>query len=292
MRLSLGAVVLAVIVLAASACGSGNRIVSAMTNGSTVSSSGLMLDGTVRCTATLTTPVQAGDGLGLHVHLPQHLEAHGEGRPRLRRHVGARQEPRRDDVRLESPARGDSRAIHPAHADPAGHDEDGGVRPSPRPMGRPAAHHSRLRAHDLASGAGRGHLAGRSDERHRRRACRRRRERAPARPLPPAHVRRLRRRQDLPTERPRATDAGTMFGHPPPGTRLLRRAGAHRHASRPARRARRATVRRSPAEYVPHHNTEAIAWEFVVTRHGATSVNSASSDTTRPGGGLFRSWGI
>ncbi len=44
------------------------------------------------------------------------------------------------------------------------------------------------------------------------------------------------------------------------------------------------------AAYVPHHNTEAIAWEFVVTRHGATSVNSASSDTTRPGGGLFRSW--
>ncbi len=41
---------------------------------------------------------------------------------------------------------------------------------------------------------------------------------------------------------------------------------------------------------VENRNTEAIAWEFVVTRSGATSVYSAQQDTTRPGGGLWRSW--
>ncbi len=42
--------------------------------------------------------------------------------------------------------------------------------------------------------------------------------------------------------------------------------------------------------YVPNSNTEAIAWEFVVTRRGATSVYSAEQDTTRSGGGLWPSW--
>lgn len=41
---------------------------------------------------------------------------------------------------------------------------------------------------------------------------------------------------------------------------------------------------------VENRNTEAIAWEFVVTRSGATPVYSAEEDTTRPGGGLWRSW--
>ena len=57
MKLSLGAALVAVTLLAASACGSSSRTSSPPT---TVSSSALTLGGTVRCTATLTTPVQAG----------------------------------------------------------------------------------------------------------------------------------------------------------------------------------------------------------------------------------------
>jgi hypothetical protein len=55
MRLALGAVVLAAAVLVASACGGSQ----------TASSSRLILRGTVQCTATLTTPVQVGDELGV-----------------------------------------------------------------------------------------------------------------------------------------------------------------------------------------------------------------------------------
>jgi hypothetical protein len=39
-----------------------------------------------------------------------------------------------------------------------------------------------------------------------------------------------------------------------------------------------------------NRNTEAIAWEFVVTRHGATSVYSAENDTSRSGGGMAPDW--
>ena len=65
MKLSLGAALLTAAVLAASACGSGRPTGSPPTSGSTVSSSRLILGGTVRCTATLTTPVQAGHELGI-----------------------------------------------------------------------------------------------------------------------------------------------------------------------------------------------------------------------------------
>ena len=59
MKLSLGAALLAAIALAASACGTSHPI----TPPRTVHSSGFMLDGAVRCTATITTPAEAGRGL-------------------------------------------------------------------------------------------------------------------------------------------------------------------------------------------------------------------------------------
>jgi hypothetical protein len=67
MRLSLGAVLLAAVALAASACGSTHRTGGAATSGPTGSSTRLILDGAVRCTATVTTPVQVGHELGLSV---------------------------------------------------------------------------------------------------------------------------------------------------------------------------------------------------------------------------------
>jgi hypothetical protein len=65
MKSVVGLSLVAALALAASGCGSGNRFVSPMTNGPTVSSSGLMLDGTVRCTATSPASVQAGHDLGV-----------------------------------------------------------------------------------------------------------------------------------------------------------------------------------------------------------------------------------
>lgn len=44
---------------------------------------------------------------------------------------------------------------------------------------------------------------------------------------------------------------------------------------------------------VPYHrngNQQALAWEFVVTREGATSVASAEQETTRPGAGMAQTW--
>ena len=64
MKFSLGALLLAAVALAASACGSSHPT-APPPSGTTVSSSRLILGGTVRCTATLTTPVQAGQELGI-----------------------------------------------------------------------------------------------------------------------------------------------------------------------------------------------------------------------------------
>jgi hypothetical protein len=38
---------------------------------------------------------------------------------------------------------------------------------------------------------------------------------------------------------------------------------------------------------VGESNAEAVAWEFVVTRDGATSVNSTSAESAKPAGGKF-----
>ncbi len=65
MKISLGAALLAAVALAASACGSSHPTSNPPTSGSTVSSSRLILGGTVRCTATLATAVQAGAELGI-----------------------------------------------------------------------------------------------------------------------------------------------------------------------------------------------------------------------------------
>lgn len=63
MKLSLGAAVVAALVLAASACGSSHPVTSPPAPSRTVSA--LILGHTVRCAATLTTTVQAGHELGI-----------------------------------------------------------------------------------------------------------------------------------------------------------------------------------------------------------------------------------
>lgn len=40
----------------------------------------------------------------------------------------------------------------------------------------------------------------------------------------------------------------------------------------------------------PGRNAEAIAWEFVVTRDGATSVDSTSVESTKPGKSMAPDW--
>ena len=64
MKVLLGVALLAVVALTASACGSSHRT-NPPAKSPTVSSTGLMLHGTVRCTATLTTPAHAGHDLGV-----------------------------------------------------------------------------------------------------------------------------------------------------------------------------------------------------------------------------------
>ncbi len=64
MKLSLGAVLLATFALAASACGSSHRS-SPGVSGPTVSSSRLVAGGAVQCTATVRNPVEAGHDLGI-----------------------------------------------------------------------------------------------------------------------------------------------------------------------------------------------------------------------------------
>lgn len=63
-KLTLGVGLLAAVVLAVSACGSGNQVVSPPTTSADVTSHGAMLGGTVQCTATLPASVPAGHDLG------------------------------------------------------------------------------------------------------------------------------------------------------------------------------------------------------------------------------------
>ena len=65
MKLALGAVLLVAVALAASACGSSHPAGSPALSGPTASSSHLILGGTVRCTATLTKTEQVGQELGI-----------------------------------------------------------------------------------------------------------------------------------------------------------------------------------------------------------------------------------
>src|SRR5207302_7916333 len=69
MKTSAGAALLVAFVLALSACGgsrgTGSGPKQRDVSAGSVSSSGLILGGRVRCTATATTPVQAGEGLGV-----------------------------------------------------------------------------------------------------------------------------------------------------------------------------------------------------------------------------------
>jgi len=44
------------------------------------------------------------------------------------------------------------------------------------------------------------------------------------------------------------------------------------------------------APYRRNSNQQVLAWEFVVTRRGATSIASAEQETTRVGGGMARDW--
>jgi hypothetical protein len=291
MKLVLGAAVLAAIALGASACGSSHAKDGGPTNGSTVSSSGLMLNGTVRCTATLPSPAQAGHDLGV-VFTFQNVSKH----------------PAKVDlayggmwVLVKSPdgTTYDSRVPLEAVSGPY-------VPPTPiAPGGTKTETLRNIRARwggplRITPGCGLSAL-------HPVQVA----VTSPGLPVSEtAAVSEVVAATGHLLEhcRPRTSgvsvvgqiDPPTGGNAPPMQARCsvtLRREGGFYDAqvlvtTPPTLR----SVHVEPpyeglsAAYVPHHNTEAIAWEFVVTRHGATSVNSASSDTTRPGGGLFRSW--
>src|SRR6476619_3215525 len=67
MRLSLGTILLISVAIAVSACGSSDRTGSPQASRSTVSSSRFILGGAVRCTATLTSPVEVGHELEVSI---------------------------------------------------------------------------------------------------------------------------------------------------------------------------------------------------------------------------------
>ncbi|HEY2354231.1 MAG TPA: hypothetical protein VGH79_04950 [Gaiellaceae bacterium] len=286
MRFALGSVVLAAVVLAASACGNSHS-----TGGSGNSSSRLILGGKVKCTATVTTPVQIGHELGVSVSLQNVskdtvnvLPAYGgvwalvkspdgttyDTRVPLENTSGPPPAPiplkagetkttTLDDLRVrwEGPLR-----VTP------GCDVSGAppVRVAVTSPGLPASETAAVNAVVAATG----HLldkcrprtsgvsvAGRIDP--------------PSGNAPPLQARcsiDLQRRQGF-------YNAQVLVVTPPDLS------GVHVDAP----------YEGLTAPFRRNENTQAIGWQFVVTRDGATSVNSAQTDTTRSGQrGFIPAW--
>jgi hypothetical protein len=290
LKLSLGVALFSAVTLAAAACGSSRPASGPATSGPTVSSNGPMLDGTVQCTATLTTPAQAGHNLGVvftfhnvSKHTIKVALAYGgmwvlvrspdgttyDSRVPLEDVPGpyipptpiapgaTKTEPLPDlRVRWGGPLRitpgcGLS-ALHP-------------LRVAVASPGLPASESAALKEVVAATGhlldrcrptAAGVSVVGRIDP--------------PSGNAPP-----LQARCSVSLRRERGFYVAQVLIVTPPDLRGVRVEAPYEGLS---------------ASYVPHRNTEAIAWQLVVTRRGVTSVNSASGDTTAPGGGLFKSW--
>lgn len=286
MRLSLGTALLAVVALAASACGSGGHASS-----SPASSSRLILGGTVRCTATLTTPVQAGNELGIS------FDFHNVSKRTVKVYVGEYggywavvTSPDGTTYDTRVPLEDISTPYFPPTPIAPGATKtvtmrglrvrwEGPLRVTPGcglaslPPVRVPVTSPGLPANETAAVndvvAATGHLLDH---------CRPRasgvsvvgRIDPPSGNAPPLQARcsiTLRRERGL-------YDAQVLILTPPD----LK--GVHIESPYEA----------FSGTDVANRNTESIAWEFVVTRHGATPVSGAEADTTRPGGGLWQSW--
>jgi hypothetical protein len=287
MKPLLGAALLAAVVLAASACGSSHPTGSPQATGTTVSSSRLILGGAVRCTATLTSPVQAGHELGVSVSFHNVSDrtvkvqpAYGGVWVLVKSPDGMTYDTRIpwEDASVLPPGPIPLRpgATATRHLLPGLHVRwDGSLRVTPgcdlsaAPPVRVAVTSPGPPASDTAAMndvvAATGHLldhcrpskpgiavVGRIDP--------------PSGSTPPLQARcsiSLRREGDF--------SVAQVLVLTPPDLRGV--------SVDPTYEALTGTN-------VANRNTQAIAWQFVVTRDGATSVDSADSWTTRHGGGM------
>lgn len=291
MRLPLGVVVLAAVVLVASACGSSHRA----SNPGTVSSSRLIDGGAIRCTATVATPVEVGDELGVSVSFRnvsnrtvELQPAYGgiwvlvkspdgtayDSRVPLENEIG----PPPVDIPLRPGATATRQLIPPLHVRwrgplrvTPGCDVSAArtVRVAVTSPGLPASPTAAVNAVVAATGGLLDHcrprlsgvaVVGRIDPPNDR----------PRHLLPPLQARcSISLRQEA-----GFYDAQVLVVTPPDlhDVRVQQPYGTLSRAG------------------VANGNTQAIAWEFVVTRHGATPVSSAEDETTRTGGGMAPDW--
>jgi hypothetical protein len=287
MRLSLGAILLAV-ALAASACGSGNA-----TSSGTVSSSRLILGGAVRCTATVTTPVEVGNELGVSVSLhniSKHTVNVAPGYAGVwvvvKSPDGTTYDTRVPWENVSTPGQVPTpvrpgatvsrrlvpglrvRWPGPLRISPGcdGSTAAPAVRVSLTSPGLPASRAAAMSAVVAATGHLLDHcrprtsgvsVVGRIDP--------------PSGNAPP-----LQARCSVTLHRSGNFYAAQLFIVTPPTL-----PGAHVQAP----------YENLAGPYLPNHNTQELGWQFVVTRRGATSVYSAERDTMRSGGsGLVPDW--
>jgi hypothetical protein len=290
MKSSLGAVLLGAAVLAASACGSSHRTGSPRPSKPTVSSSGLVLGGTVRCTATVSTPVQAGHELGISfafhnvskrtvnvqidyggmwalirsadgttydTRIPYEDETHPAARPIPVRPGATLTEPLRYlRARWQGPLR-----ITPG----CGLSALRPVRVAVTSPGLPPSESSAV--NDVVAAAG--HLLDH---------CRPRASGVPVvgRIDPPSgNAPPLRARCSITLTREGDFYAAQVLVVTPPDLR-----GVHVQPPYEA----------LSGVYAPKRNAEAVAWQFVVTRRGATSVYSAEQDATVSANRMAPDW--
>jgi hypothetical protein len=292
MKLSLGAALLAAVALAASACGSSHHPASnpPAATGPTVSSSRLILDGAVRCTATLKTPVQAGHDLDVSVGFhnisehPVNVQPAYGGQWVLVRSADGTTYDTRIPLENEDFLPGASIRIQPGatatrHLQNLRVRWEGPLRVTPgcdvsaAPPVRVAVSSPGLPTSETAAVnevvAATGHLLDR---------CRPRasgvsvvgRIDPPSGNAPP-----LQARCSISLDRKPGFYVAHVLVLTPPDLRGV-------HIERPYE-----TLSGSNAQNV---NTQALAWEFVVTRDGATSVSSADQETSRAGGGMAPNW--
>jgi hypothetical protein len=291
MKLLPAVVLLASVALAASACRSSRRTTDPPDRGSTVSSTRMLLGGTVRCTASAETAVSAGHDLGvtftLHnvsklpadLHLSyggvwvvvkspdgttydtrvplENASGPGAGPISIRPGATVRQRLLPDlRVRWTGPLR-----ITPGCSLVA----SGPLRVTVKSPGPPTDATTAINAVVAASGHLLDHcrprasgvsVVGRIDS-------------------PDSSAPALRARCSIDLRREGDFDVAQVLILTPPGLHGIR-----------VEQPYEALTGASAA----NRNREALAWQFVVTRDGATSVSSAHFETTRPGGRMAHGW--
>jgi hypothetical protein len=290
MKLLLGAILLTAVVLAASACGSSHRTSRPPASGPTVSASRLIFGGAVRCTATLKTPVRVGQELGVSVSFHNISKQAVNVRPAyggqwvlVKSPDGTTYDtrvPLENELLLEPPAipiqpgataTRQLRNLRVRWAGPLritpGCDLTAApaVRVAVTSPGLPPSETAAV--NDVVAATG--HLLDH---------CRPRTSGVsvvgqidpPSGNAPP-----LQARCSISLQREPGFYVAHVLVVAPPDLRGV-------HIQQPYETLSGASIQNG--------NTQAIAWEFVVTRQGATSVNSAMQASSRPGGHLARDW--